>query len=298
MDLQILTLRFYEYAKTFNGYTKDTIRRYESVLEFFMSQAQVSELEHVTPETVRSFFFLGRTQRGWSSQTFCTYHKTLMAFFKWCVRQGYRIDNPAQSIEPPKIEKRLPKKLTKQQAFYLLEVTENYPYRLPFARFRNHAMFATFIYAGLRKQELLNLKFGDVDLENLTLYVRQGKGSKDRMIPIPHALADILKRYIAQRQRFKRTCPNLFTGLRANIPFGYHGLRLLVRAIRNASGIKFNVHMLRHTFATLMLEGGCDIYSLSRMMGHSDIKTTTIYLSATVEHLRGQINKHPLNNHN
>ncbi len=53
--------------------------------------------------------------------------------------------------------------------------------------------------------------------------------------------------------------------------------------------------MLRHTFATLMLEGGCDIYSLSKMMGHSDIKTTTIYLAATVEHLRSQIEKHPLN---
>ena len=65
--------------------------------------------------------------------------------------------------------------------------------------------------------------------------------------------------------------------------------------IRKSSKIVFTIHKLRHTFATLMLEGGCDIYSLSRMMGHSDIKTTTIYLSASAEHLRGQMTKHPLN---
>jgi len=73
------------------------------------------------------------------------------------------------------------------------------------------------------------------------------------------------------------------------------GLKRLVEMVARVSKIKFSVHKLRHTYATLMLEGGCDIYSLSRMMGHSDIKTTTIYLSASAEHLRAQINKHPLN---
>jgi site-specific recombinase XerD len=73
------------------------------------------------------------------------------------------------------------------------------------------------------------------------------------------------------------------------------GIKRLVEAIREASGIKFTIHKLRHTFATLMLEGGCDIFSLSKMMGHSDIKTTTIYLAASAEHLRAQMIKHPLN---
>jgi site-specific recombinase XerD len=69
----------------------------------------------------------------------------------------------------------------------------------------------------------------------------------------------------------------------------------LVIQMCKASKIKFTIHKLRHTFATLMLEGGCDIYSLSKMMGHTDIKTTTIYLAASAEHLRGQMMKHPLN---
>ena len=73
------------------------------------------------------------------------------------------------------------------------------------------------------------------------------------------------------------------------------GLKRLVVQVRKTLGMNFSIHKLRHTFATLMLEGGCDIYSLSKMMGHSDIKTTTIYLSASVEHLRNQMTKHPMN---
>jgi site-specific recombinase XerD len=75
--------------------------------------------------------------------------------------------------------------------------------------------------------------------------------------------------------------------------FGCTGIQ--VELARKSSGIKFSIHKLRHTFATLMLEGGCDIYSLAKILGHSDIKTTTIYLAASAEHLRAQILKHPMN---
>jgi site-specific recombinase XerD len=94
-----------------------------------------------------------------------------------------------------------------------------------------------------------------------------------------------------------KTNPEFFSSIRGNVGFTGNGLKKLVDKIRDSSKIFFTVHKLRHTFATLMLEGGCDIYSLSKMMGHSDIKTTTIYLSASVEHLRSQITKHPLNDY-
>jgi len=128
------------------------------------------------------------------------------------------------------------------------------------------------------------------------LFVRQGKGNKDRVIPICDRLSETLVRYLIERQRLNKTCPEFFTSLNRNMGFTSIGLKRLVVKIKEVSGIQFSIHKLRHTFATLMLEGGCDIYSLSRMLGHSDIKTTTIYLAASAEHLRGQIMKHPLNN--
>ena len=203
--------------------------------------------------------------------------------------------NPTEDIEIPKLEKRLPSRLTKQEALRLLEVVYNYPYEDKFLRYRNHAIYSMFIFAGLRRMELLNLKYTDVDIENLSIFVRQGKGSKDRIVPMSYTLAQSLKRYVEERKRRGKVCPEFFVALYPDMGFGDMGLKRLTDKIRKASKISFTIHKLRHTFATLLIEGGCDIFSLSKMMGHSDIKSTTIYLSASVEHLRAQITKHPLN---
>jgi len=82
--------------------------------------------------------------------------------------------------------------------------------------------------------------------------------------------------------------------LNLNAGLGLDGLRRTKESLERASGIRFHLHMLRHTYATLMLEGGADLYSLSRTMRHSNIATTTVYLHASMAHLRTQVEKHPL----
>ena len=295
MDIEILSQKFCDYSVSIRGYSKDTVRRYKYVIHCFCKFAGISEIKQVTDDNVRTLFYYGRTERRWSVNTFIVYHKTLLVFFRWCMKQGYLEKNPILDIEKPKMEKKLPTNLTKQATMKLLEVVYNYPYEYRFLRYRNHAIFSTFIFAGIRKQELLNLKFTDIDLENLTLFVRQGKGKKDRIIPISFTLAQSLKKYIEERKRLNKTNPEFFSSLRGNTGFTASGLKNLVDQARKSSGITFTVHKLRHTFATLMLEGGVDIYSLSKMMGHSDINTTTIYLAASADHLRAQMTKHPLN---
>lgn len=295
MDIEILAQKFYDYSLYIRGYSKDTIRGYRRVIKIFNRYSGINKIEEITEQNVRAFFINGRTHRGWKASTFVSYHKSLIVFFRWCVENGYMERNYIEDIETPKLNKSLPTKLTKQEATKLLEVVYNYPYDYKYLRYRNHAIFSTFMFAGLRKKELLNLKLADVDLENLTIFVRQGKGSKDRIIPISYTLANTLKKYLQERKRLKKTCPEFFASLNRNKGYTDSGLKRFVRKMKDATGIKFTIHKLRHTFATLMLEGGCDIYSLSRMMGHSDIKTTTIYLSASAEHLRSQITKHPLN---
>lgn len=296
MDIQLLAQRFYDHSSFIRGYSKYTIRRYRQVINYFCRHACVTKIEEVSEHNVRELFFHGRTDRNWQSNTFVCYHKSLMVFFRWCVENEFMETNPVEDIEVPKIEKKLPPKLTKQQALRLLEVVYNYPYFYKHLRHRNHAIFAMFIFAGLRKNELLSLKTGDVDIENLSIFIRQGKGGKDRIIPMSYTLAESLKRYLIERKRLQKTCPEFFASVSRNIGLTESGLKRLVDTMKGVSGINFHIHQLRHTFATLMLEGGCDIYSLSRMMGHSDIKTTTIYLAASAEHLRSEMTKHPLNN--
>jgi site-specific recombinase XerD len=295
MDIQIIAQKFYEHSTFMCGYSKETIRRYKYVIDSYCKFTGIQNINEVTEDNVRALFLYGRTQRKWQTNTYIVFFKSLLVFFRWCVKQGLLNKNPVEGIEVPKLEKKLPSKLTKQDSLRLLETTYNYPYESVFLRYRNHAILSTFIFAGLRKSELLNLKYTDVDIENLTIFVRQGKGSKDRIIPMSHTLAQSLKQYLEHRKRLNRTCPEFFTSLIRNQGFTDSGLKRIVGQINTASRITFTVHKLRHTFATLMLEGGCDIYSLSKMLGHSDIKTTTIYLAATTEHLRSQMTKHPLN---
>ena len=295
MDIQILAQKFYDFSLYMRGRKPTTIKRYRQAINLYLRLFEISEIEQITEANVRQFFFNGRTQRNWKPNSFICFYHSLTVFFKWCVAEKYLTKNPVEDMEIPKVEKRLPSCLTKQDALKLIEVVYNYPYDYKFLRCRNHAIFSTFLFSGLRKKELLKLKYTDVDVENLSIFVNQGKGGKDRIIPICSALAQSLKRYLDERKRLNKTCPEFFASLNLNSGFTDMGLRNLVRKMKVASKINFTVHKLRHTFATLMLTGGCDIYSLSKMMGHSDIKTTTIYLSASAEHLRSQMIKHPLN---
>lgn len=295
MDIQSASKEFCEYSKFIKGYSKATIKRYKTSIISYAKVVGIDKLEQITSDNVRQFFYYGRVHRNWEVSTFLSHHKSLVVFFRWCRKQGYIQLDPIIELEVPKEPKKIPPKLNKQNALKLLEVAFNFPYYHRFLRYRNHAIFSVFLYAGLRKQELLNLKYSDVDLENLILFIKNGKGGKDRLIPITPKLGESLRLYLIERTRFNKTNPELFSSLHKNIGFCETGLRRLVQQIKVASGIQFTLHKLRHTFATLMLEGGCDIYSLSKMMGHSDIQTTTIYLTATAEHLRSQISKHPLN---
>jgi len=297
MNIELLLEDFCYHSQYIRGVSINTVKRYQQKVSYFAKVSEISHIEEITEKMVQSFFLYGRAQKKWKISSYRTYYMTLVVFFRWCVKNKYLEENYLADFELPKLEKSLPKKIKKEEALRLLEIAYNYPYTHSYLKYRNHAIFALFLFAGLRKNELLNLKLNDVDVENQTIFVHLGKGNKDRIIPMNHTLAQSLNRYLVQRKKQNKTCPEFFACSNRNKGLTETGLKLLSNKLKEASGLTYTIHTLRHTFATLMLEGGCDIYSLSKMMGHSDIKTTTIYLSASAEHLRGQITKHPLSRH-
>lgn len=295
MEIELLKQKFYDHGRYLKGYTDATLRGFKGYLDYYTRFAHIESVQGITEDSVRGFLIYGRVQKRWSANSFTRCYRNFTVFFRWCVANGYMQASPLPHMEIPRPSQSLPKKLSKQDSMKLLEVVYNYPHAYKFLRFRNHAIFSMFVFSGLRKSELLNLRFTDVDITNLSIFVRQGKGRKDRIVPITFTLAESLTRYLAERKRLGKTSMHFFTSLQGNKAFTESGLRRIVEQTIEASGVQFTVHRLRHTFATLMLEGGCDIYTLSRIMGHSDIKTTAIYLSASAEHLRSQLSKHPLN---
>ena len=297
MLISTLLDQFCDYSSFIKGYSDKTIRRYQGAINLYCNIGSLTHIEEVTDENVQKFFFEGRHTRKWDPSSFVTYHKSLIVFFRWCVNNEHLAENPADKIELPKTRKKLPKKLTLDEATTILQATRETGWYHEFIRSRNVAIIATFLFAGLRRQELIDLKVENLDLKGGSILVQNGKGGKDRYIPVCEELKTILQEYDAMRNGWKRTCPEFFSSFTLNRGLQVKGVLRIFDHLRLETGIKFSPHKLRHTFATLMLEGGCDIYSLSKMMGHADISTTTIYLAATPEHLRKQIAKHPLSSH-
>ena len=129
MDVKLLAQQFYDHCLHFKGYSSNTIRKYRYVIDGYCGYTGVNEISRVSDENVRALFFHGRTERKWSVNTFLCFYKSLKVFFRWCVAGGYLDHNPVEGIDVPKLEKKLPPKLTKHEALRLLDVFYHYHYQ-------------------------------------------------------------------------------------------------------------------------------------------------------------------------
>ncbi len=294
-EIEILHQRFCDYSLAFKGNTQRTIQWFREIFRYFFTYAKISTPKEMTTDMIESWIFEGKIKKNWSEKTIKNRLQALRAFIAWLIQKKFLEDDPIKNIPYPKLPKRIPEHLKYSDAMTLLEWAKNYPYDYAFERSRALAIIAMFMFTGVRAKELRSLKISDVDLENRSLFVQYGKGKKDRFVPMSWKLIEILHAYLKDRRRLKKTCPYFFTAMREDQQMGQDVIKRLVKKLRKKSGIYFYPHLLRHTFAVLMLEGGVNLYSLSKMMGHSDIKTTTIYLAATTSHLQEEMRKHPLN---
>lgn len=209
------------------------------------------------------------------------------AFFKWAVRNDHLGSNPASELELPKVEQRLPKAaLTITEA----ELVLAQPDLSTASGIRDRAMIETFYGTGIRRAELARLNLRDLDHERHTLLVRQGKGRKDRMIPIGERALAWIDRYLIEVRPALAAEPDdgtLFVTVDGT-PFSLDRLTQLVRDYVKASGVAKEgaCHLFRHTLATLMLEGGADIRYIQAMLGHAELSTTQIYTQVSIRALQ------------
>ncbi len=296
MKIKQVHEQFCEYQIAFKGFSPKTILGYQIALGIFLKHfPEINSFEQITETKVQKFFYWGRTERNWLPATFITYHKRLKVFFDYLVKNSFIAKNPFENIDKPSLGRRLPKALTKQQAQQILDKALHESAVKEFTRIRNHAMYTVFLHAGLRKGEVLKLTMQDVDLTNNRLSIREAKGDKDRFVPISSKLHSVLTRYVNLRVKEGKYAEQFFVSSNRDVGLTDNGLKHVQDTMEALVDFKFHLHKLRHTFATLMLDGGCNIYTLSKIMGHSDIKTTTIYLSTSTELLQSEIHKHPLN---
>ena len=288
-------LRRYLEALGVRNYSPRTIETREVYLRYFIAWCderslwKPQQIDRAILERYQRHLFYYRKADGEPLTTRSQHTRIvpLRHWFRWMTRQGHLRYNPAADLELPRLEKRLPKAiLSAKEAEAVLAV----PDIGNAAGLRDRAILETFYSTGIRRLELIQLTVHSIDPERGTVMIRQGKGKKDRMIPIG-------ERAIAWIEAYRdRSRPELVAGrddgtlFLSNLGGAFTPDRMtsLVRHCVEKSGVgkKGACHLFRHTMATLMLEGGADIRYIQAMLGHAELSTTEIYTQVSIRTLQ------------
>jgi len=211
---------------------------------------------------------------------------TLRRFYRWMHRNGLTQVDPCMNALPAKQAQRLPKTLSEKQVETLLEAPDvNLPIGL-----RDRAMLETLYATGLRVSELVDLGIGDLSLNEGVVRVTLGKGGKDRLVPLGGQAAHWLTKYLTEARPGilgRRHCDTLFVTARGE-GMTRQGFWLIVKkyALRSGVNAPLSPHVLRHAFATHLLNHGADLRVVQLLLGHADISTTQIYTHVARERLK------------
>jgi integrase/recombinase XerD len=218
--------------------------------------------------------------QGLASTTIARRAAALRSFFRHQTLLGSRPDNPAAELDLPRRTRRLPRTLSPGEAERLVEAAQGTTPRA----LRDHALIELLYGAGLRVSEATGLQKGGVDLEE-RLVRTVGKGGKERVVPIGRQAAEAIRRYLAHGRPHldRRHRPELFLNAQGG-PLTRAGAFLILRKLAGKAGLepeRVHPHLLRHSFATHLLEGGADLRSVQEMLGHADLATTELYTHVT-----------------
>ena len=277
------------------NYSEYTVKNRRVHLGFFLAWCHyrgITEPTEVTRpilEHYQRYLFHYRQKNG-NPLSFRSQHTRLVpirVWFRWLARQHHILHNPASELELPRLEHRLPKSVL--SVGEIEQVLAQPDIRDPLG-LRDRALMETLYSTGMRRRELANLKVYDLDTERGTVTIRQGKGKKDRMIPIGERAAAWMEKYIREARPKLVVEPDDHTVFLSNAgePFCLDHLSDLVREHVDAANIgkRGACHMIRHTMATLMLDNGADTRYIQEMLGHADLKTTQIYTQVSIRQLK------------
>ena len=283
---------FLDYLLIDKKYSSNTIESYKNdLMKFYdFSKEKGIKIHSITKETMKEYLAhlkkLDMNDKSISRNISC-----IRTFYKFLLTEKVITNNPSEFIELPKLKKSLPTVLSLQEVERLLEIEVKDAYTA-----RNKAMLELMYATGLRVSELVNLKLGDVDLEEVVVRT-MGKGNKERVIPLGDYAAKALDEYIyGYRMTLmkNKTTDYLFLNNHGN-RMTRQGFFKMIKKLAKEKEIRtnFSPHTLRHSFATHLLDSGADLRSIQELLGHSDISTTQIYTHVSNQLLKENYQNHP-----
>ncbi len=294
-NLNSLVEEFVDFIRYEKGLAKNTVESYERDVRFFCDYLDKQGLTVRNVQTDDISKYLGKRSDSISKRSMARNLVTIKQFFLYLASEEVIENSPAESIDPPRIEKKLPVYLTVEEVSRFLNTfNEDTPMNL-----RDQTIVELMYSCGLRISELITLKSSQINPREGYIAVF-GKGSKERIIPIGRVALNLLKKYFnAGRPFIAKTTDydEVFLNRHGN-PISRVGLWKIIKKYALKSGIdkNLNPHALRHSFATHLIQNGADLRSVQEMLGHSDISTTQIYTHLDSTQLKNTHNKnHPLN---
>lgn len=282
---------FRKYIILEKGLNAKTYKAIVSTLKMLSVYCMDESIKSYNNGVIREFLYGGAQERLWEPKTFRNHWQNLKTFFDWCVKKGIVKKNPVEGIEKPKMKKNLPRCISREETLKILYYATSIKWKYKLEQSRNEAIIHALLFTGLRLQELLNLQATDVNLADGSIFVRMGKGGKDRMVPIHPRLTPKLRGYFEERKKSLEPSQWFFTGIKSDKQLCQRDVRRILKVISNASGVKVTAHMLRHTFGKLMVEADFNIYKLKEIMGHEQVSTTQRYVSVAPESIKRSFDK-------
>jgi integrase/recombinase XerD len=251
-----------------------TVEAYRRDLAAFCAWLQ-GPPDDATPDRITEYVASMRAE-GLAATTIARRVAALRGFYRHQVLLGTRGDNPAAELDLPKRRRTLPRTLSPGEAERLIEAASGTTPRT----LRDRALVELLYGAGLRVSEAVGLERNGVDLDE-KLVRCMGKGSKERVVPVGREAVEALRRYLSRGRPFldKRHRPELFLNAQGGA-LTRAGAFFILRRLAETAGLepgRVHPHLLRHSFATHLLEGGADLRSVQEMLGHADLATTELY---------------------
>jgi site-specific recombinase XerD len=283
---------FLNYLQTEKDAAESTIHKYKADIEKLFNYLQVTEINEINQNHLRDYLNHIRQTYNYSSNSIANKINILHHFFRFLHNSGYINTNPAVLIRAPRKKVKIPKVLNEIELEKLLKAPDhNTDTRFKKYSLRDKLMLTMFSYTGLRRTELTDLNWNDINLGNKYLIVRKSKNKNQRIIPLHDRVIELLDLYLNQRLPSKNNA--LFVG-RTGERINHNSLKNLFNRyikIAGLSGKGYTIHTLRHTFATRLLNKDVSLVNIKNLMGHRSLESTQIYLHVTGKELVESINQ-------
>ncbi len=282
---------FFTYLTVEKGLAGNTVASYRADLKrygLFLDERKTAPVFATTADIIDFLEVL--RNGGYSSASICRYISSIKALYKYMLIENEIDHDPSENIQTPKKWDRLPKALSVSDVRTLLDTGSSGK-----TAQRDSAMVELLYSSGLRVSELVSIRLGDIHFEAGFIRVL-GKGSKERVVPVNARALEKVKRYIEEERPSmlkKRESLYLFV-TRIGGRMTRQRFWQTLKTIGGRAGVILSPHTIRHCFATHLLEGGADLRSVQKMLGHSDISTTQVYTKVTTDRIKKVFKKyHP-----